>query len=352
MKRLLSLVLAATFLFALLPAAHAAPNGSVEVSVYDRVQVLPVVKMELDGRVLSGGIPAVILSGRTMAPARLLAEALGAAVTWHPAAGQVTVRAGETTILLTLGSPTAYINGVARTLPDGVPATLMTYRGQGYTMVPLRFLAEALGGQVTWDQGRYAASVSRRGNALDTPIDPGRFLIALDAGHGGSASGAYYEGTAEKDLNLAMTLRLWDILNSLGYRTILTRSTDVYVGLGERAEMANRAGADLFISIHCNASVTSNTFQGLHVYHFPGSRTGSALAQAIQTPACRFTGAIDRGIASDNFAVLRETNMPAALVETGYMTCHEELMRLRDPVYQDKMARGIAQGIIQYLNGR
>lgn len=359
MKRFLPLLLLLALLCPLgASAAATPPNGTAEVRLYDYAHStygpavgLPVVRLALDGAAPGEAEPpAVVVNGRTLAPLRWLAERLGARVEWVQGKSQVVVERGRDRIVLTMGQPSAQVNGGERPLPDGVPATAMFYQGQGYTMVPLRFFSEVLGCSVTWDQARYAARVSTLG--LDAPISPERFLIALDAGHGGSATGAYYEDTAEKDLNLAMTRKLDEILQGLGYRTMLTRSDDSDVGLKRRSVLANEAKADIFVSIHCNASETNHDFQGLYVYHYPGSTQGAALAQAIQTPACQFTGAVDRGIASANFSVVRESKMPAVLVETGFMTCHEELLRLKDDAYQTRMAQGIAQGIIRYLNTR
>lgn len=370
MKRFLPLFLSLTLLAGLGPASVAAvPNGTVTAAVYnyelqryDDAREMSRVNLRLDGRPIAGEMPGVILGGRTMAPLRLLAEGLGAQVEWVPDRAQVLVTRGEDAILLTLGDPIAQVNGQPRELPDGVPATTISYEGQGYTMVPLRFFSETLDCRVDWTQQSYTASVAQRRYIgqemdlllapLDTPIDPERRLIVLDPGHGGSASGAYYEETAEKDLNLAMAKRVEAILNALGYRVVMTRQGDTDLGLYERAWLANAAEADIFVSIHCNAAENHPDFQGTYVYHYPGSEQGMALAQSIQTQACAFTGSIDQGIDSANFVVVRESYMPAVLVETGFMTCHEELVRLRDEVYQTRMAQGIAQGIIQYLNLR
>lgn len=359
MKRFLPVLL----FFALLcpldaSAAIPPPNGTISMQIYDYssstygpAQMFSVVALILDGTEMEEeDIPAVIVKGRTMAPLRWVAERLGARVEWVQGKSQVIIERGNAQIVLTMGQPSAQVNGADRPLPDGVPATAMFYQGQGYTMVPIRFFSETLGCAVTWEQGSYTARVSSAG--LDTPLSPGRFLIALDAGHGGSATSAYYENTAEKDLNLSMTRKLDEILRGLGYRTMLTRSGDVDVGLKRRSVLANEAKADIFVSIHCNASETNYDFQGLYVYHYPGSVQGAALAQAIQTPACQFTGAVDRGINSANFSVVRESKMPAVLVETGFMTCHEELLRLKDEAYQTRMSQGIAQGIIRYLNAK
>ncbi len=365
MKRFLPLLLSLALL--ILPAAAAEPpNGELSAAVYnyedwryDPPQDLPLVRLRLNGRSVAGEMPGVILGGRTLAPLRLLAEGLGATVEWLPDSGQVRVTREGDEILLTLGSAFAQVNGQEKELPDGIPATTLSYQGQGYTMVPLRFFSETLDCQVDWDQKSYTASVTQRDyiaqqasallGPLEGPAEPGKYLIALDAGHGGSASGAFYEEAAEKDLTLAMTEKVEALLNALGYRTVMTRQGDEYVDLYTRAAIANWSGADLFVSIHCNAADHHPDFQGLYVYHYPGSEAGTALAQALQDEICAATGAVDRGIESEDFVVVRETAMPAVLVETGFMTCHEELERLRDEDYQTRLAQGVVQGIARYL---
>lgn len=183
------------------------------------------------------------------------------------------------------------------------------------------------------------------------PITPGTSIVVLDAGHGGALTGAMYEGIKEKDLNLAVTKKVAAILIRHGYNVIMTRSDDTDIGLVERANIANAINADIFVSIHSNANEDPSIF-GVSTYHFPQSRRGSLLAQSIQTAAASATGAKNRGILSANFAVLRETDMAAALVEMGFMTNHSELMQLADEAYQAKMAQGIADGIVRYLNSQ
>lgn len=393
MKRLLPLLFSLALLFPLAPRAFAAaPNGVLTAAVYnytldgyDEAQELPLVNLQLDDQPIFGEMPGVILGNRTLAPLRLLAEGLGAQVDWVPDAAQVWVTREDTAILLTLGSAVAEVNGVPQALPDEIPATMLSYEGRGYTMVPLRFFSETLDCQVDWLQDSYTATVTQRqrgAQALEpssepsetpaassetpvepsaepseTPAEPSEFsgagegpLVVLDPGHGGSASGAYYEETAEKDLNLAITQKVAAMLRAQGCRVMLTRREDVYVDLYQRAWMANEAGAELFVSIHCNAAEKAPDFQGTYVYYHPDSEKGRALAQAIQDQVCALTGSIDRGTASANFVVLRETAMPAALVEAGFMTYHEELERLRDDAYQTAIAQGVAQGILQYLS--
>lgn len=345
-------------------SAASPPNGTLSGRVYDYAsngyaptQNYPVVQLRLNGTAIQGEVPGIVIGSRVMAPLRLLAERLGATVEWSQEQAQVTVTGNGLTIILTMGSEYALVDGEPMPLPDKVCATMFFYQGQGYTMVPLRFFAETLNCGVTWEQESYTAAISQADYSaegllpgLETPRNPQQYLIALDAGHGGQYSGAFYENTAEKDLNLSMVLKLNQVLQALGYQTLLTRSEDVDISLAARSRMANQARADLFISVHCNASESNSAFQGLYVYHYPASGKGSALAQKIQSAACQFTGAVDRKINQANFAVLRRTSMPAVLVETGFMSCSEELSRLKDETYQWRMARGIAQGIVQYLN--
>ncbi len=369
MKRFLPLFIALCLLLALAPKAAAMPNGVISAAVYDperqsysAPQDLPVVKLRLNEQPVSGEMPGVILDERTMAPLRFLAERLNAQVEWLPEGDRVRITRDDNVILLTLGSATAQLNDAEQSLPGGVPATLMRYHGKDHTMVPVRFFSEALGCQVDWQQERYTAWITERGyieertaellGDLETPEDPSVYLIALDAGHGGIATGAYYEETAEKDLNLSIARRVEALLDALGFRTMMTRRGDWDVELAQRAQMANEAGADLFVSIHCNAAEKAPDFSGVYVYHFPDSTAGEALAQRVQTAVCAATGALDRGIASANFAVLRHSAMPAILVESGFMTCHEELERLRSEAYQTRIAQGIAAGVARHLTGQ
>jgi len=184
----------------------------------------------------------------------------------------------------------------------------------------------------------------------EEPIDPSQKVVVIDPGHGGSASGAYYEDVMEKDLTLPMAQMLEEILTQKGYYVVMTRSDDRYLTLTERCEIANAVGADVFVSIHCNAAGNAPNFQGLYTYYSTNSERGRRLAQIVQTATVKSTGAIDRGIANAEYTVLQKTDMPAVLVETGFMSSHEELLKLTDSAYQRKIAQGIANGVVQYLN--
>ncbi len=131
----------------------------------------------------------------------------------------------------------------------------------------------------------------------------------------------------------------------------MIRTDDASVGLYERADFANAVHADIFVSLHSNASSNPDAY-GIYTYHHPSSQVSPHLASTIQSAVIQSTDAKDRGIMSANFVVLRETKMPAVLVEMGFMTNHEELMRLIDSGYQDKLADGLANGIVRYFSGK
>ena len=185
------------------------------------------------------------------------------------------------------------------------------------------------------------------------PLDPSKITIAIDPGHGGNQPGAVYpdengNDVKEKDLTLPMSLMLADILEERGYNVVLTRTGDDSVSLADRAKMANAAQAEVFVSIHCNA-LDRTDYEGIFTYYYPNSTRGEALAKQVQAGVVASTGGIGRGTPSANFQVLRETTMPAVLVETGFMTHPGELARLCDPDYQQKIAQGIADGVEAYL---
>ncbi len=185
---------------------------------------------------------------------------------------------------------------------------------------------------------------------VEGPADALAFTVVLDAGHGGSASGAVYEDVMEKDLTLPITLRVGELLREKGYNVVFTRTGDEYMDLYDRCDIANAVRGDIFVSIHANASVTNRAFQGTFTYSYPGSVEGERLAGMIQAAVVAAAGSMDRGLLTNDYVVLRETYMPAALLEMGFMSCHEELVKLIDPDYQEKLAQGTAKGIHAYLS--
>ena len=177
-------------------------------------------------------------------------------------------------------------------------------------------------------------------------------LIVIDAGHGDEDPGSSISNVDEKDLNLQIALKLKSALEEEGYEVMMTRSDDTYLTLTERAEFANEVEADLFISIHQNSYIDDSTVSGIEVYYNESTKTelDEVLAQFIQTELVETTGARDRGIrAYDELVVTRKTEMPACLVELGYMTNKSELSLLQSDAYQYKLVTGMVNGINQFF---
>lgn len=500
MKKFLAFVCTVALLTGLLPSSLAAgPGGTERVQFYDETSSRYAdqteadrVAITLNGAMLN--LPGVVqtvdgVDGRTLLPVREIAELLGATVLWMGDTRQVLIFRGSDTIVLTLGSAAAVVNGQNVQLPGGVPAGVVKLGGEEKTMVPLRFVSEQLQAQVAWNNDTFTAAVTaqlpepeptptptpeptstptkpdrgmllrvtaddnaqtitlylsqtpqyrvsdlgdrvvidlpgvaigsgkdgsltpenpvvaavryaQHGSDLDpdyarttrvvldlaegctytknvmvtgdsnlfavvvsvkppetgdkpaepaAPLDPSAFTVVLDAGHGGSASGAVYEDVMEKNITLPITLRVEELLQAKGCNVVMTRTKDVYMDLYDRCDIANEAKGDLFVSIHANASSSNRSFQGTFTYYYPNSARGEKLAGAVQAAVVASAGSIDRGLLSNDYVVLRETNMAACLVEIGFMSNHEELMKLIQPSYQEKLAQGIAQGILNHL---
>lgn len=174
--------------------------------------------------------------------------------------------------------------------------------------------------------------------------------ICIDPGHGGRDPGALGpSGTKEKDIALLVALRLKQLLKDRD-SIILTRSGDEYVSLGERCRIANTGKADLFVSIHCNSAEVS-TANGVETFHHPTSRKGIELARYIQPKLVAHTGLRDRTVKYANYQVLRDTVMPAVLVELAFINNPTEEVLLNDRVFRAKCAVAIASGIRAYQGG-
>ncbi|MDO7205327.1 N-acetylmuramoyl-L-alanine amidase [Paraclostridium bifermentans] len=128
----------------------------------------------------------------------------------------------------------------------------------------------------------------------------------------------------------------------------MSRTSDEFISLGDRAKMANSYAPDVFVSIHQN-SADATSANGIETYYHTNKSDHKPYAQDVQTKAIGETNARNRGVKSANFAVLRETNMPAALFESGFITNQNESANLASSSYQDKLATGIANGVEKYL---
>ncbi|MEC4988761.1 MAG: N-acetylmuramoyl-L-alanine amidase [Oscillatoria sp. PMC 1068.18] len=178
-------------------------------------------------------------------------------------------------------------------------------------------------------------------------IPNGRISVVIDPGHGGKDPGALgIGGLRETDINLAVSRRVEEILEQQGVRVIMTRSDNRFISLEGRTSMANRAGADLFVSIHSNSIGGRPDVSGLETYYYS---SGRQLAQTIHKNILQRLNVRDRGVRTARFYVLRNSSMPAVLVETGFVTGREDAARLATTAYRDQMAEAIAAGVLEYI---
>ena len=200
-------------------------------------------------------------------------------------------------------------------------------------------------------------AASSRGYPNENAIRKNNIIITLDAGHGGEDFGAHSNiGPIyhEKNLNLAITKMLKQFLDRQGFTTVMTRMSDDFISLDKRAEYANNQNSDLFISLHFN-SAPSKEADGIEVFYYRTSQNkersdqSSLLAKLVLDKIIETTQAKSRGIKHGNFAVIRETNMPAILVESGFLTNDDEMQKIKDPAYLKKIAWGVSLGIQEYL---
>ncbi len=427
------------------------------------------VRVMVNGRPLAMDVPPLVVEGRVLVPLRAVAEALGARVAWDEPTGRIWLRSGDVLVALGAGERVATING--RSVPLAVPPVVRA----GRTLVPLRFVGEALGASVGWSPVERTVSVERvfpireigfeekegkvfltiraggpapyhvavpagdSGDAageafaaaarividipyaevppelrvlavgragvravraatlegspptarllveLERPVawrvvegdakgnlvldiapapqdgDPageaptlapgalsGR-VIALDPGHGGQDPGAIGPGgTAEAEVVWDVVRVLKDLLQAEGARVVVTRAEGRGPDLYARAALANREKADAFVSIHLNAAETQSP-AGTETYCHPAGGEGCRLAAALQRRLVAGLGRADRGVLTADFVVLRETAMPAALVELAYVSNPEEEGLLAAPDFRRRAAASILEGLRDFF---
>lgn len=182
------------------------------------------------------------------------------------------------------------------------------------------------------------------GSAVEAAAETIRFShVVIDAGHGGKDGGSVWNGLIEKKLCLDVAKRVETALKARGLITHMTRRTDVFVELEQRARIANRVPSSIFLSIHFNGSRTT-LISGGEVYY--RSSRGRTLAAAIsRSLKSRVTGG-SRGTFFADYKVLRETRMPAVLVECGYISNKREAARCATPAHRQKLADAIVSGVL------
>ncbi len=180
-----------------------------------------------------------------------------------------------------------------------------------------------------------------------------KLKIYLDPGHGGDDNGAAfgdrYDYIEEDDTNLIIAFLLQAELKSLGHAVAMSRTEDVFMSLHDRAVDANAWHADVFLSIHCDAwheQTTKGISTHIHPYCSKETRNVASHVQAALLAA--FPGHINRGVKEDNFQVLRDTRMPAVLIECEFVSNPDTRKFLKEPTNQLSLAKAIARGITTY----
>lgn len=182
-------------------------------------------------------------------------------------------------------------------------------------------------------------------------------VIVVDPGHGGTSTGATGGGIYEKNITLAISLKLREALEACGAKVIMTRDRDVNVALDDRPRLANSINADFFISIHNDSNGSPNSATGTSTYYHMRDGSCRALAACVHRCIMACSGIGSRGVLSDSvmyasgFAVLRESQMPAILVEVAYINNAWDRQHLVNGDFQQRIAHAICDGLRTYIEG-
>lgn len=248
-------------------------------------------------------------------------------------------------------------------IPDGGPLLRIRLREENNSVIVSLLPAAGIRLGDVNQPNQQLLALSMQGSAVaapgftpDAPISlpdvNSRVVVVIDPGHGGRDPGAIgIGGLRETNVVLPISLRVANLLQQQGVAVVMTRTTEQTVDLERRVQIAERANATLFVSIHANAiSMTRPEVNGIETYY--ASSQGLMLAQSIHNSMLQAVGGPDRGVRQARFYVIRRTSMPATLVETGFVTGARDAPLLRDPAYQERMAQAIARGILQYIQQR
>lgn len=243
----------------------------------------------------------------------------------------VVLRGGSNTVLIfTHDDGRFFVNGK----PVGPVGTVRKIDGTVY-------VSETLMGQLRTHLGKAIP--------VRPPVATGRATIVVDPGHGGRDPGAIaVTGKYEKDINLGVASKLAALLQRKGHQVTLTRQGDRFIELESRAAVANRRGADLFVSIHAD-SAPNPSAQGFTVYIANTASAKTQQAARAIVRAMKTTGLQSRGVRRADYRVLVTTRGPAVLIELGYLSNFREARKLQDDAFQNRLAVAIAAGIADSL---
>lgn len=169
--------------------------------------------------------------------------------------------------------------------------------------------------------------------------------VIIDAGHGGHDNGGQWGRVYEKHLALDTAYRLESKLKSLGYQTVMTRRSDYFISLPQRVSTGNRYRNAIFVSIHYNYTWKQHV-SGLETFY--SSEEGRRLAQLVQSSLIRRTRTVDRSAKYARFYVIRNSTLPAILVEGGFVSNAQERDRMKSGWFRESIAQGIVDGIQRY----
>ncbi|MHB8125043.1 MAG: N-acetylmuramoyl-L-alanine amidase family protein [Desulfitobacteriaceae bacterium] len=214
--------------------------------------------------------------------------------------------------------------------------------------------------------GALLLSVIWQGSVAVISSTNNKHVVMIDAGHGGYDPGAITsQGIYEKKINLQIALKVRDLLEPSGVTTLLTRDEDEdyvpdgvkgkitkkQIDLNYRIAKAVEARADIFVSIHVNSNEAARNSGAETFYHF-SSEEGKTLAVSIQQELVKISGMNRRVAKPGDFYIIKNTSMPAIIVEVGYLSNVAERKKLQQSWYQEQVARGIAKGIANYFENR
>lgn len=169
--------------------------------------------------------------------------------------------------------------------------------------------------------------------------------IVIDPGHGGHDNGGQWGRVYEKHLALDTAYRLESKLKALGYQTVMTRRSDYFISLPQRVSTANRYKNAIFVSIHYNYTWKQDV-SGLETFY--SSEEGRRLAYHVQNSLIKRTKTVDRKVKYARFYVIRNSSLPAILVEGGFVSNAAERSRMKSAWFRDSIAQGIVDGIQRY----
>lgn len=205
---------------------------------------------------------------------------------------------------------------------------------------------------VSWKLSELTASVSKEG----TSTKEDEIVIVIDPGHGGEDPGKVGVNDAlEKDINLQIAQKLKDLLETEGIKIVMTREDDEVPkdnkeDLQERVNLINETKPNIVVCIHQN-SFSDSGVKGAQVFYYTGSEDSEKAAQILQTEFKTMDGNNTREIkANDSYFLLKKTEVPAVIVECGFLSNYEEAEKLVTEEYQDQIATAICTGIIKWLD--